>query len=1163
MYKKRFHRKAQLTLFILIGVFIIGVFAFVWYLNSSLAQGQLQAPTEKMIADLLKTGAIPYYVGVCLEQEAKQGLTYVGEQGGDIFYDEDGPAPNPTRFLPLSYRVTYGISEPYLFNGTVYPYPPGYPGGMNVSLQVPKLNFNGWGKFGEVSLRRLCDTHGANNPYIFTTWGTPTAISMPICLNNIYTDTLSTQWQLEKYIQKKVVNCTNWTAILEETGYNVTPTSDYPNITFRLGLEDVWIDAFIPLELKVGGREPVYTIGDFHARLPIRLKRIVELASFMATYDSYVLNFNLSNDYKIFSHWDTNIKVTVDTPFKPAMWEDVVTIEDSASLLDGQSYVYRFSRQNRYPALDYIHMMTNWSEYDIIVMEGQKILLTPNPLADEEDPAKRKMYDPDEDNLTYYYTGWKETCDEQFNFDWGIPRSYCSMQEPTHPSLYFKFPNVKTEVDEEKWPEYPYWKHLLDLDYLRDPREYPDEAPLNWTNSDAYIQTGRNATYTPTHDDIGPHKVTVWVCDEAGLCDYQVVRIMVFDYPELHINGTNPYHDIPYDRASVEDFYRLTAEGTRAYYTPLLGYIFNDSQEPFGYRIEHPLQILDMPWAPPDYSRDIRYIWNFTFKRENLCTTPPCLHEINLTVPMLEVPPKTMNVTVYQCLPHRNAENPQWEMWPYNDTGYDPYEASHKCCSLGGTYNKTFKVPDDTPDFVYSTPNIFGDELDHATVYDSSGNILCTREYVKPEPCTTGICLLPEYSSETTFSLAACSGISLQPFGETISAFFPSDIALGEYTIEQVTKETQPPWGAWMPIETICYGGVPKISILDRFMSADLEEQPGLLGATTTEYSEISLPDWTWNNDVIIMSFRRSCSGDRGNICSGIANRFFKIQDECEDMKPELGEVESCQGAPPTISEPKPLTPTGVDCVSSTECEPGRCIEGKCYTLPADSNCRNHGASEGIPNSFEKAFEITRIDGNPATGICNEQPTCSKSPDVYSVSQNEGKYLLSGATCSGRRGNCSEPVEGYTNCEDYNGRANAIGLPEENDWVCSLNTAKKQLFSQNFTCTEPDDSAQCTIVPKEADPDSDQRLCDACRLAPSPRPVHTGAWIESRDICCGDDAGEGGFPYTTTTSGPISAHRKSLGTSGAGTYGTEVCDDYYGTTYSPAAAIDNDCDGQV
>ena len=102
MHKKRFYRKAQLTLFILIGVFIIGVFAFVWYLNSSLAQGQLQAPTEKMIADLLKTGAIPYYVGVCLEENAKEGLLFVGQQGATYSMMRTG--------LPRTLRDSYPLA---------------------------------------------------------------------------------------------------------------------------------------------------------------------------------------------------------------------------------------------------------------------------------------------------------------------------------------------------------------------------------------------------------------------------------------------------------------------------------------------------------------------------------------------------------------------------------------------------------------------------------------------------------------------------------------------------------------------------------------------------------------------------------------------------------------------------------------------------------------------------------------------------------------------------------------------------------------------------------------------------------------------------------------------------------------------------------------------
>ncbi|MBU2561913.1 MAG: hypothetical protein KKD17_06460, partial [Nanoarchaeota archaeon] len=367
-------RKAQLTLFFLIGLLMIAAFSFLWYLNTRLAQEQLQAPTEKLIADLMKTGAIPYYVGVCLENVSKEGVLLVGQQGGDIFMDQGGPAPSPTRFIPLGSRVTYGISAPFLVNKTVYPYPPGYPGGESRLLQVPYLNFNTEGRFGEVTLRRLCDTYGPNSAlaqYVFA--GGIEGLTHVFCqAPYIYADVLSTQWQLEQFIQKRVVNCTDWEAINKETGYNVTPTGD-PNVTFRLGVNDVSIDAFIPLEIKVGGREPVYTIGDFHTKLPLRLKRIVELASFLATYDSYRLSFNLSADnMRTFDYlWDTNIFVKVLTPLKAAgIWEDVVTIEDTASVIDGKNYFYTFARQNRYPALDWIHQLTNWTEFDIVVMEN-------------------------------------------------------------------------------------------------------------------------------------------------------------------------------------------------------------------------------------------------------------------------------------------------------------------------------------------------------------------------------------------------------------------------------------------------------------------------------------------------------------------------------------------------------------------------------------------------------------------------------------------------------------------------------------------------------------------------------------------------------------------------------------------------------------------------
>jgi len=1101
--KKRFDRKAQLTMFMLIGMFMVGVFALLWYLNTRVAEQQLQAPTEKIIADLLKTGSIPYYVGVCLEQDAKQGLLFTGQQGGSIFVDEEGPAPNPTRFLPLSYRVLYGISLPNLKNFTLYPFPPGYPGGEKTMKQVPALEFSHEGRFGEVSLTRLCDNLGANSPYAQYALGRGgLSISQVFCqAPYIYSANLSTQWQLEQYIQRKVVNCTNWTAIREETGYNITPTGD-PNITFRLGIDDTWVDAFIPLRIEVGGREPIYTIGDFHARVPVRLKRIVELASYLATYDSYRLNFNMSRDYSGYfpSLFDTNIRVTVDTPFRMSgVWDDVITIEDAASVMDGKDYVYRFVRQNRYPALDWIHQMTNWSDYDIVVMENDTIILDPNPprwktpSGDEMDV----IYDPDEDNLTYYYTGWKETCDEKFDFTLGIPNSACSAQEPTLPSDYFKFPNQGADFDNTIWTDENSWKSMTTYRYsieaaaINAPSmtvadRYPDGPARNWTSSEAFITTGRNATYAPTHDDIGPHNVTVWVCDEAGLCDYQVVRIMVFDFPMLHLNGTNPYKDIPYDKASVEDFYRLTAEGSVAYYTPLLGYIFSDLTEPFEIKIDHPLQILDLPKVPPDpsYARDIRYIHNFTFNRSALCSTPPCIHVINLSIPEISVPPKHMNVSVYQCLPHLNPQHPL--PWPYNDTP-DVYLTSHTCCSLGKSFNQTFNVSSDLTGGKATVANGYGLDLDTIQIYKPNGDLLCGPDFSNPcPPLTENPVAIDNYRVSITFALP----VSLDDEGI--------------YTVEEFAKDTSvysaADWGYWLPVTTVCFGGEPKVGaytvMKDEGDPAGLVTEEDvtneIISGTTLSYAgSESLPDG-WMNDMLISLFSRKCSGNRGNICNGIADKYFRQLRDCKD--PVGAEVESCQGPDVeffTASKPLIVIPGKDPCVNDIDCgNDALCVDSRCYKNPDTVQCANYPLpySTGTLYTFEQAFKLNKKGLDVlADGICNPTITCSSKATVYKPEEKQGPWLINGATCDGE-GKCARPVpdelvaNGITNCADaYNGlKSKDADRSLPSSYACYLGQ-DKHLQSNNYSCNEIG-SIDCK-PDKRDNPDSHPGLCDACLKA--------------------------------------------------------------------------------
>ncbi|HII71591.1 TPA: hypothetical protein HA265_02440, partial [Candidatus Woesearchaeota archaeon] len=831
------------------------------------------------------------------------------------------------------------------------------------------------------------------------------------------------------------------------------------------------------------------------------------------------------------------------------IWDDVISIEDRRSLINGKNYVYRFVRENRWPVLDYVGKMgkINWTGFDIVVMENDTIFLNPNPYADSGDPdmnGQKHIYDPDEDELTYYYTGWKSTCspddEDWFDFDLGVPRLQCSRLEPSHPSSKFKFP-MSTEVLDE-------------------------EMTNAWMTSEPYLATGRNASYMPSHDDIGPHNVTIWVCDEAGLCDYQIVRIMVVDFPILHFNGTNPYEDISDEKASVEDFYRLSADGTTAYYTPLLGYVFTDGVEPFQVVIDHPLQIWDMPRPPPERARSIAWIhlYNFSQKALNSCGTIPCIHYINLSITSVSIPPEILNVSVYQCLPHMNPTPEGQLMWPYNVT--NAFDASHLCCSVGDKVNNSFSYTvTPGPDAKrFSVPRVYKEDLDKVIVY-KNGVKFCTKEAENQQQMCGGIKIYIEESMINIDMEKPFSGPDTQncPPGAMCWVESPGAPA-GNYTVEQISTIQRPPWGTYLGRDTTCYGGDPKIGAAQEMEINDIHH-PMVENATA-----MTLGYWDdkWFNDIMAIIFERRCSGWRGNICNGPPMVTYHQVQECPDIDTDKGEIEHCQGPDYRIIEPKTLVETDPDqpCGVDSECllPPGICNvkKGECYRLPTfyggDSpyDCKLYGPGE----SFEKVFNISRKF--PLTGLgngtCNTRATCSDSLDEYDTSVTEGQYVLTaGAECF--EGECKKPIAGgVQNCYDDSGWYNKEqGIP-----FCSKET--DHYWTQAAKCVETSGVPECDLIEQRAsriDPDLKQQYCEGCfdpgALPESIYKGQDGGWTGT--TCCGDDKGEGGWPYQGA------AQRASGATTPeAGAYqATEICDDYYGShPENPDSWIDNDCDGQ-
>jgi hypothetical protein len=313
------------------------------------------------------------------------------------------------------------------------------------------------------------------------------------------------------------------------------------------------------------------------------------------------------------------------------------------------------------------------------------------------------------------------------------------------------------------------------------------------------------------------------------------------------------------------------------------------------------------------------------------------------------------------------------------------------------------------------------------------------------------------------------------------------------------------------------------------------------------------------------MDFTRFCSGTRGNVCNGVANRIFHIVDDCKDMNVTAKEVESCNGPSSGLIGSGRLTPTTTTCTDS--CSDGKvCLDGLCYTgAEGLTSCVKYGI-ESNPGSFESTFSLPKRDSVIiGDGVCNPTPTCGKRRDKYDVSDESGPYIFKGATCG--NGKCSEPLsdtpeaKNIITCAGYNGRQfyDEGTDPSLLEQTCYFASGNRHLVSVNYTCTKDEiEYPICSQDSTQADPDADELLCEACeeQMTSSGSGTYDTGRADRTKRCCGDDAGEGGFPYGMTA-------KRASGLSGAGAYPTEVCDDYYGATYSPAAAIDNNCDGNV
>lgn len=616
-----FGKKAQLTLFMIIGIIIVSGAFFVMRGVSVQTREKLVSETQGLSSELLKTAAFENYVNKCLKKLTKEAVVMVGLQGGKIDLIQGGtndwlgdpfvPGKSaiPFDFNNFSYYTFYGLNRQFLYPFprviSQLPAPPIYPyPGPVLDNIVRKEDSYGVsvGIYGVNKLLPLCSPVGENKR---------TAVVMNTCKSYGVGD-YSFQRQIENYVAKNLPLCVDFDSFAKTFAYSVS--QGVVSLNSTITDDFISVDASYPLEISLGEGKVATKVVSFHDEVRVRLKLLHEFANAFIDLEAKHLFWNYSNFNQTVDRtgrlWSPDLNFYVINDACPDCSSDfggasdVVVVSDSKSLIDGVPYELRFAVENRVPVLDEVKDVTfNNSLYDFVVLEGANIEV--NPVG----------FDADEDKLIFNYSGWKADYDEE--------------------------------------------QQILGSQVVGSPvRSYYSYAADNkWSSSDIFKDTGANASINTSHDDIGPHNFTLSVLDDAGLFDFQVVRVLVNDIPIAVVRGDNLYFDIPDEYASVEDPYVVDGTGSGDVFSGPGGvdYVFEDKVE--GIKKKRSDPILRLPQSP-DISSMESFVGNkFSVVGDRVfrfIVTDNLQYDTGMA--LAELP-----VIVKPCLPHRNSNNP----YPY------------------------------------------------------------------------------------------------------------------------------------------------------------------------------------------------------------------------------------------------------------------------------------------------------------------------------------------------------------------------------------------------------------------------------------------------------------------------------------------------------------------
>jgi len=374
--------KAQITLFIIIGILVVVAFGIAFYVGNKVSK-----PQETKME--LGIQPIQDYITTCLSLATIEGLSLIGRQGGAIYQSQGGLSPEVEEGNYVEYtdeklgklNVSFLILPPEGNVGTLFfSRPPKYPfEGFPYAGREPLFT----GYYGISKLPPLYKFSNVTGNYVEG----------------------SIQENLETFIAKKTSECPSWQSF-EEKGYDLTAGTAissllFANTTEQLrGEQNINVELLWPIEITTPDGEKAL-LEDFAIREQVRLATIYftikEIIDADVTDISYAPKDVGAFSVSVFPHGENSF----------------VTVKDTQSIIGNKPFEFWIPRKNRRPALwridtDQLNKVTFHEHKD---RGGAEITATATALRIDDpcqEPGIPKIYsielnasDPDENEVYF------------------------------------------------------------------------------------------------------------------------------------------------------------------------------------------------------------------------------------------------------------------------------------------------------------------------------------------------------------------------------------------------------------------------------------------------------------------------------------------------------------------------------------------------------------------------------------------------------------------------------------------------------------------------------------------------------------------------------------------------------------------------------------------